>query len=66
MSEANADRARNIRMIDSLNGIPGDCGSETIATALLVDVVSRLGYDALSDAGIEALAAAHKRRDDNL
>ncbi|NDW07362.1 hypothetical protein [Jiella pacifica] len=58
-------REKDIRTIEMLDGIPGDAGSEETATELLVQVVRRLGYGALSDAGLEALAAAHREHDDN-
>ena len=58
-------REKNIRTIDTLDGIPGNAVSEETATELLVQVVRRLGYAALSDTGLEALAAAHREHDDN-
>ncbi|MCK5931056.1 MAG: hypothetical protein KAG89_02705 [Fulvimarina manganoxydans] len=57
-------RTKNIRTIDTLDGIPGNCGSDGLAAEIIVEVVRRLGYDALSDAGIAALAAAHQEHDD--
>ncbi|MEX6506812.1 hypothetical protein [Jiella sp. M17.18] len=59
-------RDKDIRLIDSIHGIPGRAGSEEVASELLADVVSRLGYSAFSDAGIEALAAAHRSHDDQI
>lgn len=64
--EAADFRCRNERTISSLYGCPGTDYDTEEGRAMLLDVIERIGFEALTDRAIAGLAAANLWKDRSL